>query len=162
VIIYLFYFRRYFKRILNTFSSPPIYSLYVRLPSADSPTPPEVLQNAKYYPYFADAIGAIDGTHIACHPTGKDRDAARDRKGNLTQNCLIACSFNMSFLYILSGWEGSAADARIYHDARVTDFNIPPGKYYLADAGFAACDELLVPYCGVCYHLAEWGRGNQA
>ena len=68
----------------------------------------------------------------------------------------------MSFLYILSGWEGSAADARIYHDARITDFNIPPGKYYLADAGFAACDELLVPYRGVRYHLAEWGRGNQA
>lgn len=68
----------------------------------------------------------------------------------------------MSFLYILSGWEGSAADARVYHDARITDFNIPPGKYYLADAGFAACDELLVPYCGVRYHLAEWGRGHQA
>jgi hypothetical protein len=67
----------------------------------------------------------------------------------------------MLFLYILSGWEGSVADAHVYHDAHITDFNIPPGKYYLADVGFAACDELLVPYHGVCYHLAEWGRGHQ-
>jgi hypothetical protein len=57
-----------------------------------------------------------------------------------------------------SGWEGSAADARVYHDARTTDFTIPEGKYYLADAGFASCDELLVPYRNVRYHLAEWGR----
>jgi len=44
--------------------------------------------------------------------------------------------------------------------ARLTDFTIPPGKVYLADAGFAACDELLVPYRGVRYHLAEWGWAN--
>jgi hypothetical protein len=68
----------------------------------------------------------------------------------------------MSFIYILSGWEGSVADARVYYSARITDFHIPPGKYYLADAGFAACDELLVPYRGVRYHLAEWDRGHLA
>jgi hypothetical protein len=48
--------------------------------------------------------------------------------------------------YMLSGFQGSAADTRVYHVARLTDFTIPPGKLYLADAGFAACDELLVPY----------------
>jgi hypothetical protein len=66
----------------------------------------------------------------------------------------------MHFTYMLSGFQGSAADARVYHVARMTDFTIPPGKLYLADAGFAACDELLVPYRGVRYHLAEWGRAN--
>jgi hypothetical protein len=30
----------------------------------------------------------------------------------------------------------------------------------LADAGFGACDALLVPYRKVCYHLAEWGRAG--
>jgi len=138
-------------------------SLYVQLPSANSPTPPEVLQNPKYYPYFTNIIGAIDSIHIICHPSGKDHNAAHDHKGNLTQNCLIAYYFNMSFLYILSGWKGSAADAHIYHNASITDFNIPQGKYYLADVGFATCDELLVlAYYGVCYHLAEWSCGNQA
>ena len=33
-------------------------------------------------------------------------------------------------------------------------------KYYLADAGFPTCDTLLIPYRGVRYHLAEWGRVN--
>jgi hypothetical protein len=119
-----------------------IYPLYVRLPDTDSPIPLEIQQQPKFYPYFADTIGAIDGTHIACHPSAKDHDAARNHKGTLTQNCLAACSFNMSFLYMLSGWEGSAADAREYYNARITDFNIPAGKYYLADAGFGACAEL--------------------
>lgn len=42
--------------------------------------------------------------------------------------------------------------------SRLMDFLIPEGKFYLADAGFASCDTLLVPYRGVRYHLAEWGR----
>ena len=95
--------------------------------------------------------------YIVCHASTADRQASRDRKGNVTQNCLVGCSFNMCFTYVLSGWHGSAADARIYHAARVADFTIPVGKCYLADAGFAACDELLVPYRSVHYHLAEWG-----
>jgi len=120
------------------------------------PTPPEIAKNPKFFPFFAGALGAVDGTHIACSPSAADREYARNRKGFLSQNCLMACSFDMRFLYVLSGWEGSAADATIFNDARTTDFPIPPGKYYLADVGFAACDELLVPYRGVRYHLNEW------
>src|SRR5882724_3671909 len=36
----------------------------------------------------------------------------------------------MLFCYILSGWEGSAADGGVYHDAWVNDWSIPEGKYY--------------------------------
>jgi len=151
---------RYFKRILIAFSSHPIYPTYVRLPDAQAPVPPKILSSAKFNPYFANVIGAIDGTHIACHPSAADRQASRDRKGNLTQNCLAACNFDMHFTYMLSGFQGSAADTRVYHVARLSDFTIPPGKMYLADAGFAACDELLVPYRGIRYHLAEWDRAN--
>ena len=67
----------------------------------------------------------------------------------------------MRFCYVLSGWEGSAADGQVYEDAQETDFAIPPGKFYLADAGFPVCDALLVPYCGVRYHLKEWGKAGQ-
>jgi hypothetical protein len=67
----------------------------------------------------------------------------------------------MRFSYVLAGWEGSAADSRIYDDARQTDFPIAPGLCYLADAGFPLCDSLLVPYHGVRYHLKEWGRSSQ-
>jgi hypothetical protein len=66
----------------------------------------------------------------------------------------------MKFLYIFSGWDGSAADATMFYDARVTDLPIIQGKYYLADAGFPTCDTLLIPYRGVRYHLAEWGRAQ--
>jgi hypothetical protein len=64
----------------------------------------------------------------------------------------------MKFLYILSGWVGSVADAVLYLDAYVYDLRIPEGKCYLADTGFSSSDATLVPYRGVRYHLAEWGR----
>jgi hypothetical protein len=89
------------------------------------------------------------------------RQAARDRKGGVTQNCLAICGFNMIFFYIFSGWDGSAADSTMFYDARMTDLHIPAGKYYLADAGFPICDALLIPKRGVRYHLAEWGRAQQ-
>jgi hypothetical protein len=66
----------------------------------------------------------------------------------------------MQFCHVLSGWEGSAADATILEDAQQSDLSIPPGNYYLADAGFATCDALLVPYQGVRYHLKEWGKSH--
>lgn len=66
----------------------------------------------------------------------------------------------MRFLFLVTGWEGSAADATMYNTARMQDFTIPNGKCYLADAGFGICEALLVPYRGVRYHLAEWGRAN--
>lgn len=48
----------------------------------------------------------------------------------------------------------------MYHDARLTDLFILPGKYFLADAGFPICEGLLIPYRGARYHLQEWGRAN--
>ena len=73
---------------------------------------------------------------------------------------MAACLFCLRFCYILAGWEGSAADSWIFEDARRTDFVIEPGTYYLADAGLPLCDVLLVPYCGVRYHLKEWEQAN--
>jgi len=50
----------------------------------------------------------------------------------------------------------------VFNDAHRTDFHIPEGRYYLADAGFASSDALLVPYRNVRYHLSEWKHGNKA
>lgn len=132
----------------------------MRLPDADSPTPPEIQNSPKFHPFFDGALGAIDGTHILCTSSAADRDATRNRKGVLTQNCLAACSFDLRFTYLLSGWEGSVADSTLFNDARRTDFYIPRGRYYLADAGFALSDALLVPYRNVRYHLSEWNRAK--
>ena len=153
---------RYFKRILQALATPPFYTLYVQLPSANSPCPPEIRNSARFYPFFDGVLGAIDGTHINCTSSAEDRDAARNRKGMLTQNCLAACTFDLRFTYLLSGWEGSTADSTLFNAARRTDFYIPKGRYYLADAGFASSDALLVPYRNMRYHLAEWGRAEGA
>jgi hypothetical protein len=88
------------------------------------------------------------------------RPAYRNRKGFLSQNCLFSCTWDLRFTYALTGWEGSASDARIYHTAKRRDLKIPSRCYLLADAGFPHCEELLVPYRGVRYHLAEWGRAR--
>jgi hypothetical protein len=151
---------RYFCRILVAVSSPPFYTKQVQLPKANQPTSSSILNNPKLFPFFEGALGAIDGTHINCSPSAAEQDGCRNRKGGLSQNCLACCSFELRFLYMVSGWEGSAADGALYINSRYNDLAIPAGKFYLADAGFGACDALLVPYRGIRYHLAEWGRAN--
>jgi hypothetical protein len=54
----------------------------------------------------------------------------------------------MYFTYPLCGWEGAVNDVCVFADAKAHDFIILPGKYYLADAGFSVCDELLTLYHG--------------
>src|SRR5882724_4124734 len=110
----------------------------------------------KFYPFFKGALGALDGTHISAHPLASDWACHHNHKGGISQNVLAATTFNMHFCYILSGCKGSASDGGIFHDACVHDLVIPPGKYYLADAGYPICDALLVPFHGVQYHLWEW------
>ncbi|KIO01182.1 hypothetical protein M404DRAFT_92287, partial [Pisolithus tinctorius Marx 270] len=71
---------KYFKKILFTFLSCDIYSKYVRLPHSDAPVHPTIHNNPKFFPFFADAIGAINGMHIMCAPSSEERDAMRNRK----------------------------------------------------------------------------------
>ena len=105
-------------------------------------------------------LGAIDGSHIHLSPPAALQSAYRNRKGFLSQNCLFICNFNMVFTYILTGWEGSATDSRVWADALAKGFSAPAGFYYLADSGFPHCPELLIPFRGVRYHLQEWGAAG--
>jgi hypothetical protein len=147
--------------MLFFFSSPPFYTNNVYLPHEHNHVSPYIKNNPKFFPFFKDCLGAIDGTHIACNPTAAERDANRDRKGMITQNCLAICDFEMRFLYIFSGWEGSTSDSTMFHDARITDLPVLPRKYYLADAGFPTTESLLIPFRGrLRYHLAEWQRAD--
>ena len=87
-------------------------------------TPPIILNDPKYYPFFKDALGAINGTHINCNASAEMHQAARDCKGSVTQNCLAICGFDMIFYYIFSGWDGSVTDSTMFHDARMTDLHV--------------------------------------
>lgn len=140
--------------------SKRFYNRHVKLPLHDR-TPPEICYNPKLYPFFKDCRGAVDGTHVHAFVPDDAIPHYRNRKCGLSQNVLAACTFDMRFCYVLSGWEGSASDGRVWDNARQHDFAVAPGTYYLADAGFPACHALLIPYRKVRYHLKEWGRAPQ-
>ena len=82
-----------------------------------------------------DVVGAVDGTHISCTPDVARRDAYRNRHGYCSQNILVACSFDMLFIYILAGWEGSAHDTYVLNNALDNPRNPfprpPPGLKYM-------------------------------
>ena len=122
------------------------------------PPAPKIRNNTKFWPFFRGCLGALDGSHIHSSPPINEQPACQNCKGFVSQNCLFACSFDLTFLYAHTGWEGSATDAHIYESAQAAGLDVPEGKYYLADAGYPLCSELLVPYRGIQYHLAEWGR----
>jgi hypothetical protein len=104
----------------------------------------------KFYPYFKDCIGALDGTHIpAVLPTGFVAPF-RNHKGFVSQNVLDVVNFETTFVYVLVGWEGSG------HHAKTKGLPIQAGKYWLGDAGYALSRYVLTPYRRVRYHLREW------
>lgn len=149
---------RMFHRVLSAILAPQFYGKYVQLPRPE--TPAEIQEREDFFPFFKNALGAIDGSHLHVIPPVEVAACYRNRKGFLSQNVLVGCAFDMTFVYVLSGWEGSAGDGAVYEDARASDLAIPAGWYYLADAGFPSSDTLLVPYRGVRYHLREWAESG--
>jgi len=122
----------------------------------------ERTDSAKYWPWFEDAVGALDGSHIQAYISNEEPAPWRNRKRFLSQNVLAVVNHRRLFTYVLPGWEGSAHDGRVLAAAREMEgFNAPAspasgaGKYYLADAGYSNTDITLVPYRGVRYHLRE-------
>jgi hypothetical protein len=129
--------------------SENIYGAYVKLPTRNTRPHDSILNDDDFYPYFRDCVGAIDGTHIPAFVSEDKRAPYRNHKGTISQNVLAACSFDLKFVYVLSGWEGSASDSLVYQSARETTFQIPEGKYYFGDAGYPNTDGLLAPYRGM-------------
>ncbi|XP_058092553.1 uncharacterized protein LOC131239003 [Magnolia sinica] len=69
------------------------------------------------------------------------------------QNVMVACTFDMKFVYVLAGWDGSASDARVLQNAltRHPDcFLVPHEKYYVVDAGYAHFSDFMAPYRACC------------
>ncbi|XP_062103527.1 uncharacterized protein LOC133814604 [Humulus lupulus] len=125
----------------------------------------EIQNNSKYFPWFKDCVGAIDGTHVSAVAPALKQLAYRGRKVDVTQNVMAPCSsFNMMCTYVYAGWEGTANDSRVLLDAIRKDDNFPmppPGKYYVVDFGYSNIYGFLAPYRGERYHLRRFrGRGN--
>ncbi|XP_012855475.1 PREDICTED: uncharacterized protein LOC105974862 [Erythranthe guttata] len=63
--------------------------------------------------YFEGCLGALDGTYIQVRVPLTDKPRYRNRKGDVSVNVLAVSNVNLNFVYLLTGWEGSAADSRI-------------------------------------------------
>ncbi|XP_057774824.1 uncharacterized protein LOC130993805 [Salvia miltiorrhiza] len=112
--------------------------------------------------WFKGCLGALDGTYVNVMVSNNDKARYRTRKGQISTNVLGVCDRNLKFVYVLSGWEGSAADSRILRDAinRPHGLKVPKGFYYLCDNGYANSEGFLTPFKGVRYHLKEWGPNS--
>ncbi|KAK2642954.1 hypothetical protein Ddye_024717 [Dipteronia dyeriana] len=97
-----------------------------------------------------DYIGAIDSTHIPTTVMRHDNSSFRDRHGNISQNILATCNFDLEFMYVLAGWEVSSYDSKLLNDALSRRNGPKPMFYYvvLLDCGFANRRQFLAPYRG--------------
>ncbi|KAL4010345.1 hypothetical protein IC575_030196 [Cucumis melo] len=77
----------------------------------------------------SNCLGALDGTYIKVNVPAGDRPTFRTRKGEIATNVLGVCDTKGDFVYVLAGWEGSAADSRILRDAisRENGLQVPKG-----------------------------------
>jgi len=145
----------------------------------------ERLREDRFWPYFKDAIGALDGSHIKVVVPLDETISHTCRHGYTSQNVLAICDFDMRFTFAVTGWPGSAHDSRILSHAlaNFSSFPMPPkginsfsinfdicitkelqtifinsfiGKYYLADSGYANRVGYLAPYKGTTYHIPEF------
>lgn len=61
-----------------------------------------------------------------------DKIRYRTRKGEIAVNFLGVCTQDMKFIYVLAGWEGSAADNRVLLDGlnRTHGLKVPDGNLF--------------------------------
>ncbi|WVZ51102.1 hypothetical protein U9M48_002280, partial [Paspalum notatum var. saurae] len=149
---------RHFREVLYAIGE--LRGEMIKAPSTE--TPEKIRTSQRWYPYFKDCVGAIDGTHVHARVPTKIAAAFRGRKHYPTQNVRAAVDFDLKFTYVLAGWEGSAHDALILADAleRPKGLRVPQGKFFLVDAGYACRPGFLPPYHATRYHLKEYGGQN--
>ncbi|XP_051196917.1 uncharacterized protein [Lolium perenne] len=90
-----------------------------------------------------DCIGAIDGAHVTAKVPRSTSAAFCGRKHYTSQNVLAAVDFDMRFTYVPDGLQ------------------IPEGKFYLRDAGYACRPSILPPFRKTRYHLNEFSAKHR-
>ena len=108
-------------------------------------------EDPRKWPFFEGCIGALDGVHIPIFTSAHQQSTWRNWKGWISQNVLAVCDFDLNFVYLFAGMEGSAHDSCVLSEAQEKDdFTTPADCYFLADAGYSTqSDMVLVPYSGV-------------
>ncbi|KAA0066248.1 retrotransposon protein [Cucumis melo var. makuwa] len=120
--------------------------------------------NDQRWKCFENCLGALDGTYIKVNVPAADRPTFKTRKGEIATNVLGVYDTKGDFIYVLAGWEGSAAYSRILRDAlaRGNGLQVPKGYYYLYKTGYPNAEGCLGPYRGQRYHLQEWRDAGNA
>ncbi|KAK6134034.1 hypothetical protein DH2020_032213 [Rehmannia glutinosa] len=147
---------RHFRQVLNAI---------IRIQGELLKVPEAVPDNStdERWKWFKGCLGALDGTHVKVRVCTDDKPRYRTRKNEIATNVLGVCSQDMQFIYVLPGWEGSAADGRVLRDAisRRNGLVVPRGMYYLVDAGYTNGEGFLAPFRGQRYHLNDWSERHQ-
>ena len=103
---------RLFKKVLHAINM--LAPEYMRMPSPSNTNlhliSPEIANSPKFFPFFKNCIGAIDGSLIPVRVGQNIAPSHRTRKGFTAHNVFIACSFDCTIQFSLAGWEGSAHD----------------------------------------------------
>ncbi|XP_012858855.1 PREDICTED: uncharacterized protein LOC105977997 [Erythranthe guttata] len=135
---------KYFHEVLDK-----LFKLYPLLIVPPEPVPEDCTDER--WKWFKGCLGAIDCTHINVKVAEFEKARYRTRKGDIAVNVLGVCNPDMKFIYVLSGWEGSASDDRVLSDAlsRKNGLNVPNGNYYLCDGAYRNGNGFLTPYRGV-------------
>ncbi|WVZ74709.1 LOW QUALITY PROTEIN: hypothetical protein U9M48_022862 [Paspalum notatum var. saurae] len=126
----------------------------IRAPSSE--TPLKIMKCSRWYPYFKDCVGAIDGTHIYARIPQKMQASFRGRNHYTTQNMIAAVDFDFKFTYVLAGWEGSAHDATILADALERSDGLRVEQVLPSRCWICMSPWLPSPYRGTRYHLKEY------
>ena len=130
-------------------------------PQMIPPFPKSVLgtqTRRNFLPYFGGCLGALDGTHLLVFTPESLCTAYRNKKGEVTQNVLMACTLDMRIVYGGRAVHLTAAYLKML--SLRTSGSPWDGTYYLGNAGYANLDAVLVPYWNVRYHIKEWGSVN--
>jgi hypothetical protein len=118
-----------------------------------------ILEDHFFFTFLQNCLGSIDGTHVPISMSPNQAAPFRNRKGTLSQNVMFVCDFDLRVTYLSAGWEGSSIDSMVLRSTMTNSigkFEVPSGKFYLVDGGYANTASFLAPYRGVRYHLKEF------
>lgn len=151
---------RHFNNVLNAIIA--ISLEFFQPPGSD--IPPKIREDPRFYPYFKDCVGVVDGMHIPVMVGVDEQGPFRNKIGFLSQNVLAACSLDLKFHYVLAGWEGSAPDLRVLNSAltRRNKLQVPEGRYYLLDTKYANMPGFICPYQDATYPLQDCSHPQDA
>lgn len=116
---------RHFNNVLNAVMAISI-DFFQSNPNSDETG---LEDDPRFYPYFKDCVGVVDCIQIPVMVGVDEQGPFRNSNGLLTQNVLVASSFDLRFHYVLAGWEGSASDQQVLNAAltRRNKLQVPQG-----------------------------------